>query len=116
MANLFNSIRVPKLKRNKFNLSHDVCLTSEFGKLVPILCEEVLPGETYKLSTQQLVRLAPLKAPYMSAVDVYTYSFFVPNRLIWKDWKNFITGKDETLIHPYLQVKFKQDTDSPFSV
>lgn len=116
MANLFNSIRVPKLKRNKFNLSHDVCLTSEFGKLVPILCEEVLPGETYKLSTQQLVRLAPLKAPYMSAVDVYTYSFFVPNRLIWKDWKNFITGKDETLIHPYLQVKFNQDTDSPFSV
>ena len=88
MANIFNSIRVPKLKRNKFNLSHDVCLTAEFGTLFPILCEEVVPGETYQLSTQQLVRLAPLRAPYMSQVDIYTYSFFVPNRFI-KFWQNF---------------------------
>ena len=112
MANIFNSIRVPKLKRNKFNLSHDVCLTAEFGTLFPILCEEVVPGETYQLSTQQLVRLAPLRAPYMSQVDVFTYSFFVPNRLLWDGWKDFITGKNDDLVKPYLHTTYHINTDS----
>lgn len=38
------------------------------------------------------MRLAPLLAPIMHRVNVFVHFFFVPNRLLWKDWEPFITG------------------------
>ena len=67
----------------------------DFGMLVPFFCQEVLPGDTFKVSTEALVRFAPLIAPIMHRVNVYTHFFFVPNRLVWDDWKEFITGGDD---------------------
>ena len=92
MANLFSTIPKPKLKRNTFNLSHEVKLTTEFGSLTPIFCEPVVPGDTFKMSTDILIRVAPLLAPVMHRVNIYTHFFFVPNRLIWSNWEKFITG------------------------
>ncbi len=92
---IFNSIRVRKPKRTAFDLSHEVKLSMEFGQLVPFFCQEVLPGDTFKVSVEQLVRFAPLFAPIMHRVNVYTHFFFVPNRLVWDDWKEFITGGDD---------------------
>lgn len=92
MANLFNSIRVKPPKLNRFNLSHDVKLTGKFGKLIPILCVPTLPGDVFKMNSEILVRLAPMVAPIMTKVNVYTHFFFVPNRLVWSHWKDFITG------------------------
>lgn len=92
MANLFKSIPKPKLKRNTFNLSHEVKLTTDMGRLTPIICEPVVPGDTWKMSTEILIRVAPLLAPVMHRVNVYTHFFFVPNRLIWSNWQKFITG------------------------
>lgn len=92
MANIFNSIRIRPPKRNRFNLSHDVKLTAKFGKLIPILCQDCLPGDVYKMNSEILVRMAPMLAPIMTKVNVYTHFFFVPKRLLWKDWKSFITG------------------------
>lgn len=79
-------------KRNVFDLSHERKLSCDMGSLIPILCEEVMPGDTFKLSTDILVRLAPMLAPMMAQVNVYTHYFFVPNRLIWDGWEDFITG------------------------
>ncbi len=90
--NLFNSIRVKKPKRNRFDLSHDVKTTAKFGVLTPILCQPVLPGDTFKLNTEILCRFAPFQAPVMHHCKIYTHFFFVPNRLIWDNWKEFITG------------------------
>lgn len=90
--NIFNSVSVKPPKRNKFNLSHQNKLTCEMGKLIPVLMEPVIPGDRFKISSQSLVRFAPLIAPIMSDIDVYMHFFFVPNRLIWKDWEGFITG------------------------
>lgn len=92
MANLFKSIPKPKLRRNTFNLSHEVKLTTDMGRLTPIICEPVVPGDTWKMSTEILIRVAPLLAPVMHRVNVYTHFFFVPNRLIWSNWQKFITG------------------------
>lgn len=89
---LFNSIRVPKLRRNKFNLSHDVKLSMRMGELIPIFCQDVVPGDTFKLNTELLIRFAPLIAPVMHRINVYTHYFFVPKRLIWDNWEQFITG------------------------
>lgn len=100
MSNLFRSVPIKKPKRNLFNLSHEVRTTCNMGKLVPILCEPVLPGDKWKLQTEILVRLAPMLSPVMARVNVYTHFFFVPYRLIWKDWKTFITRGPQGLSAP----------------
>lgn len=89
---LFNTIRIKKPKRNKFNLSHDVKLSMRMGELIPIFCQDVVPGDTFKLNTELLIRFAPLAAPVMHRINVYTHFFFVPKRLVWDNWKTFITG------------------------
>ncbi|UPW40836.1 major capsid protein [Sigmofec virus UA08Rod_6554] len=106
MANIFNSIPLKAPKLNSFNLSHDVKLTCEMGQLIPIMMEPVLPSDRFKVSSEHLVRFAPLQSPIMSDVDVYVHYFFVPNRIIWNKWETFITGSengkklDETDIPP----------------
>jgi hypothetical protein len=83
------------MKRSKFNLSHHKNLTADMGKLVPIGITEALPGDTFQHSTSMLVRTAPLTAPVMHPVEARIHHFFVPYRLIWKDFEDFITGGDD---------------------
>lgn len=91
MANIFNSIRLKRPKRNVFNLSYENKLTMNMGELVPIMCMPIVPGDKFRVNTEALVRLAPLVAPMMHRVNVYTHYFFVPNRLVWSSWEDFIT-------------------------
>lgn len=91
MANIFNSIRLKRPKRNVFNLSYENKLTMNMGELVPIMCMPIVPGDKFRVNTEALVRLAPLVAPMMHRVNVYTHYFFVPNRLVWNQWEDFIT-------------------------
>nr|QJB18737.1 MAG: major capsid protein [Microvirus sp.] len=95
---LFTTIATKKPKKSLFDLSFDNKLSLDMGKLVPILTQEVVPGDKFQLQAQIMLRFAPMLAPIMHRVDVYTHYFFVPNRLIWNDWEDFITGgKDGTL-------------------
>lgn len=88
--NLFNSVRVNRPKFNGFNLSHDVKLTGQLGTLIPILCEPVVPGDVFSVNSSILLRFAPLAAPIISNVDVYTHFFYCPNRILWDGWNDFI--------------------------
>lgn len=98
--NIFSRIRIPKLGRNNFDLSFENKFTCQMGQLVPFMCQEVLPGDQFKNISNILVRFNPLVAPMMHRVDVYTHFFFVPNRLIWDEWEDFITGGEDGLQHP----------------
>lgn len=89
--NVFNSVAVRKPSRNTFNLSHDIKFSGDMGELIPILCEEVLPGDVWRLRSETLVRLAPMVAPVMHRVNINIEYFFVPNRLVWDDWQSFIS-------------------------
>lgn len=91
MVNIFNSIRMKRPRRNAFNLSYESKLTLNMGELVPIMCMPVVPGDKFRVKTETLVRLAPLVAPMMHRVNVFTHYFFVPNRLLWNQWEDFIT-------------------------
>ena len=91
MANIFNSVKLKRPRRNVFNLSYENKLTVNAGELVPIMCKPVVPGDKFRVNTEMLVRLAPLVAPMMHRVNVFTHYFFVPNRLIWNQWEDFIT-------------------------
>lgn len=93
--NVFNSIRVSKPRRNFFDMSHDHKLSCDMGKLIPIHCQEVIPGDKITLQATQMIRFAPMVAPPMHKVDVYTHFFFVPHRLSWSNWQEFITGGDD---------------------
>ena len=62
------------------------------GELIPVLCEEMVPGDLFKISNEIVVRLQPLVSPMLHAVDITTHYFFVPYRLLWGDWEKFITG------------------------
>lgn len=113
MKNLFNSVQLFKPKSNVFDLSHDVKMSLDMGKLYPTLALECVPGDKFTLGCESLLRFAPLIAPVMHRFDVSMHYFFVPNRLIWDSWEKFITGSErgfalnpitEPVVAPYITV------------
>ncbi len=85
------------MKRFKHSLSNYHMVTCDMGELIPVNCLEVLPGDTFQQSTNVLVRASPLLAPVFHPVQVRIHHWFVPNRVIWDGWEDFITGEDVTL-------------------
>lgn len=98
--NIFQQIAINRVKSNKFNLSHENKLTMNMGKLVPFMLQEIVPGDKFRVSSEIMMRLAPMLAPVMHRVDVFTHYFFVPNRLIWNEFEDFITGGRTGLLEP----------------
>ncbi len=89
---IFNKISLQKPSSSTFNLSHDRKFSLNMGELTPILCQEIIPGDKFNVTTQQMLRFAPMISPVMHEVNVFTHFFFVPNRLIFDKWEEFITG------------------------
>jgi hypothetical protein len=89
------NIQTQKPKKNKFNLSREVKQTGNIGKLMPCFIQDVIPGDSFKVDTQQMIRFSPLVAPMMHNIDFKLDYFFVPYRLVWKEWKDFITGGED---------------------
>jgi len=79
------------MKRSKFSLSYDNSMTMNQGMLTPIGLTEVLPGDTVQHATQALIRMAPLNSPIMHPTHAKIMHFFVPHRLVWDEWENFVT-------------------------
>lgn len=78
------------MPRSRFNRTQDVKLTFNVGDIIPFYIDEVLPGDTFKVSTSKVVRLQTLVTPMMDNLYLDTYYFFVPNRLVWEHWKEFM--------------------------
>lgn len=108
--NIFNSVSLLKPKKNKFDLSHDVKLSGNMGDLIPVMCMETVPGDKVHLSAEALVRLAPLVSPVMHRMDVSIHYFFVPSRLCWQNWSEWIAGNKflgppvGVYIPPYMEI------------
>lgn len=80
------------MKRSKFSLSNTKLLSCDMGELVPCGLTEVLPGDSIQQNTNCLVRCSPLLSPVMHPVHVRIHHWFVPHRLVWEDFEDFITG------------------------
>lgn len=78
--------------RSIFDLSHNYHTTMEFGRLYPVLVQEVYPGDYVELGMTGVVRMQPSVAPSLDSVTLYEHAFFVANRLIFDDWETFITN------------------------
>lgn len=75
--------------RSTFDKSHSLKTTFNEGQLVPFMCEEVLPGDTFKIDLTSVVRMTTPVFPVMDNAFLDTYFFFVPSRLIWDHHKEF---------------------------
>lgn len=93
--NIFNSIALNKVRSNFFDLSHDVKMSFDMGCLIPTCVMDVVPGDKVTCSTENMLRFAALIAPVMHRIHVTTHYYFVPYRLLWPDWEDWITGESE---------------------
>jgi hypothetical protein len=82
-------VQLPKtsIPRSSFDRSHGWKGAFGAGKLVPFFVDEVLPGDTFNLSTSMLARLSTPIVPFMDNLWLRTFFFFVPNRLVWEHWE-----------------------------
>jgi hypothetical protein len=112
--NPFTSVQAQPVESNVFDLSHDVKLSMGFGDLVPVTCIEVLPGDTFRIDYANLFRFQPLISPVMHRVKLMTEYFFVPNRILWDGWEDFITGVGVPPEWPYIQISGNVEKNSLF--
>lgn len=83
------------MKRTKFDRSHVYKTTFDSGKLVPVFVDEVLPGDTARMSVNYFARLATPIKPIMDNIYLDWFFFFVPNRLVWEHWQNFCFEQED---------------------
>lgn len=86
----FSMLPSANIDRSRFDRSQDVKFTFNVGELIPFYVDEVLPGDTFDVTTSKVVRLQTLLTPVMDNIYLDTYFFFVPNRLVWDHWQEFM--------------------------
>jgi hypothetical protein len=86
---LFSQIPSTQIPRSVFDRSHGYKTTFDSGFLVPFYVDEVLPGDSFKLTATLFARLATPIVPFMDNLYLETFFFFVPNRLVWDNWQKF---------------------------
>lgn len=99
-SNIFQNAGFNKLNRSTFDLTHEVKMSAKMGKLIPFYLQEVVPSDTFTVTSEMLVRFMPTIAPLMHRVNVFTHFFFVPHRLVWNEFQEFITGGDDGTATP----------------
>lgn len=103
--NVFVDTSMSRIESNRFDMSHDKKFTFNMGELIPVTCIPTLPGDRFHISFTNLLRFFPLIAPVMHRVRVKTEYFFVPNRILYDGWEDFITGvQDPVQPHPYITI------------
>lgn len=83
------------MQRTKFDRSHVYKTTFNSGKLIPVFVDEVLPGDTTRMSVNYFARLATPIKPIMDNIYLDWFFFFVPNRLVWDHWQNFCFEQED---------------------
>ena len=91
-----NFAMVPRadIPRSRFVMQKTLKTTFDSGLIVPIMCEEVLPGDTFNVNVTMFGRLATPIFPVMDNLHLDSFFFFVPNRLVWTNWVKFMGEQD----------------------
>ena len=102
--NFFEKILMEVPSTNVFDLSHSNKLSFNMGDLVPVLNQEVYPGDKIQISLMHLLKMAPLVTPVMHRCKVDFHAFFVPNRLLWENFEKFqaYDTLNDIPVHPYI--------------
>lgn len=94
MQHLFSQVPIIKTSRSKFDRSHGLKTTFDAGTLVPVFIDEVLPGDTFVLTSTFFTRIATLISPIMDNVYLEWFYFYVPERLVYDKFVN-MCGEQE---------------------
>jgi hypothetical protein len=94
MSHDFSRVPQAEVQRSTFDRSHGYKTTLDSGYLVPVLCDEVLPGDTFNVNMAAFGRLATLIHPLMDNMVLDTFFFAVPVRLLWDNWERFNGAQD----------------------
>ena len=100
----FSELPRVDIKRSIFNMPFNHKTSFNVGELIPFYCLEVVPGDTHQIRTSIVARLQTLLTPMMDSMYLETFYFFVPNRLVWDHWKNFMGENDNG---PWIQDQVK---------
>lgn len=90
----------PTPNRNNFDCSFTNNGTYDFGTLYPVLCHEVLPGDTTVIDPRMALRAFPLVFPIQTRVRAHLHFFYVRNRNLWNGFPDFINGNKESTTPP----------------
>lgn len=86
----FKKVPVDIQKRNGFDMSHLNFFSGKIGQLIPVLTERLMPGDRLSLGTTFRVQFPPMATDFLGKVDCNVRAFFVPLRLIYGGWKEFM--------------------------
>lgn len=86
----FSQLPAVDIQRSIFDLSQTHKTSGNVGDLIPIYVQEVLPGDSFKMTSSKVIRLQTMLTPIMDNIYADTYFYFVPNRLVWDHWKEFM--------------------------
>ena len=86
----FSDLPTADTERSTFDMSHSWKGTMDTNRIVPTLLQEILPGDTFKISSKVFMRLATPLKPIMDSITADIHYFFVPNRLVWDNWQFFM--------------------------
>lgn len=98
------------VSRSRFQRNSDNKTTFNAGDLIPIYLDEVLPGDTHQIDLACVMRMATPIFPVMDNAFCDFYFFFVPNRLLWEHWKEFMGENRETAWTPKTEYSIPQVT------
>lgn len=80
------------LQRNAFDLSFTSKFTASVGMLLPCFCKEVNPNEHFRINPTMFLRTVPLNSAAYVRLKQYCEFYFVPTRLLWRSFPQFIAG------------------------
>ena len=98
------------VSRSRFQRNSDNKTTFNTGDLIPVYLDEVLPGDTHQVDVACVMRMATPIFPVMDNAFCDFYFFFVPNRLLWEHWKEFMGENKETAWTPKTEYSVPQVT------
>jgi len=86
----FNKAEINKMPRSSFRLDQNIKTTFNVGKLIPFYVQEILPADTFDLTTSAIIRTSTVLKPVMDNLILDYYYFYVPNRIMFDEWKNLM--------------------------
>lgn len=111
----FSQVPSADIERSRFDRSHRHLTTIDAGLLCPVLVDEVLPGDTFNLNSRIFARLATPQKPVMDNMYMDMHFFFVPSRLVFDQWVNFMGERPTPTFDPNTVVLPKQPWAAPIT-
>jgi len=103
-ALLFNEVMAADTNKNVFDLSHNVTMSGKMGHLMPLNIIKCVPGDIHKIGNESFIRIAPMIAPPMHQMNFSIHNWFVPSRLLWDNFEDYIIGKTPLNPAPYVTI------------